>query len=98
MDRTRARAEKRELDNFFRALSDPTRREILLVLDKGELCVGETVAKFDLAQPTISRHLAVLLTANLVCRERRRSQVFYSLDRDAMMAMAERCFGRFWGE
>ena len=51
-----------ELDRVFGALADPTRRAILARLARGEATVNELVAPFDLAQPTISKHLKVLET------------------------------------
>ena len=88
-------ASTRELDKFFRALSDATRRRILLILSEGEHHVGEIVAEFDLAQPTISRHLSVLDSAGLVRAERRGQRVFYSLERKTLEAAAKRFFDQF---
>lgn len=50
----------------FAALADPTRRAMLARLAGGELTVSELGAPFDLAQPTISKHLRVLEEAGLV--------------------------------
>jgi len=88
-------ASSRELDKFFGALSDGTRRGILQILATGEHHVGEIVAKFNLAQPTISRHLSVLDSADLVRAERRGQRVFYSLERGTLEAVAKRFFGKF---
>jgi DNA-binding transcriptional ArsR family regulator len=54
------------LDLVFSALSDPTRRAILAHLAKGDATVAELGAPFDMAQPTISRHLRVLEEAGLI--------------------------------
>lgn len=54
------------LTDAFSALSDPTRRAILGRLALGEATVGELAAPFDLAQPTVSKHLAVLERAGLI--------------------------------
>jgi len=62
------------LDLTFSALADPTRRAILARLMQGEASVTELVAPFDLAQPTISKHLKVLEGAGLI--ERRRDAQF----------------------
>lgn len=56
------------LDRVFFALADPTRRAILARLAQGEATVNQLVAPFNLAQPTISRHLKVLEGAGLVSR------------------------------
>ena len=54
------------MDSAFRALSDPTRRRILALLGERERTVNEIVAEFDISQPAISRHLALLREAGLV--------------------------------
>lgn len=58
------------LDLVFGALADPTRRAILARLADGQATVNELVEPFDLAQPTISKHLKVLEGAGLVSRGR----------------------------
>lgn len=55
-----------QLDAVFSALADPTRRAMLARLAQGEATVSELAAPFDLAQPTISKHLRVLEEAGLV--------------------------------
>lgn len=69
---------------FFQAISDPTRQKILLLLEKKERCVSELVAEFNLSQPSISRHLAVLRHAGLVSAQREGQQVYYSLNGDSI--------------
>ncbi|MDR7118502.1 metalloregulator ArsR/SmtB family transcription factor [Caulobacter sp. BE254] len=59
-----------QLDRVFAALADPTRRAILARLALGEATVNDLVVPFDLAQPTISKHLKVLEQAGLVSRGR----------------------------
>ncbi|MCB1447705.1 MAG: winged helix-turn-helix transcriptional regulator [Rhizobiaceae bacterium] len=59
-----------QLDLVFGALADPTRRAILARLAKGEATVSELVAPFDLAQPTVTKHIKVLEGAGLVSRGR----------------------------
>ncbi|MGB9859429.1 MAG: autorepressor SdpR family transcription factor [Moorellaceae bacterium] len=68
------------LNNIFRALGDPTRREILRLLAGRDLTAGEIALHFDLAKPTISHHLAVLREAGLVLDERRGQHIIYSLN------------------
>jgi DNA-binding transcriptional ArsR family regulator len=58
------------LDLVFAALADPTRRSILARLAAGEATVSELAAPFDMAQPTISRHLKVLEDAGLIAQGR----------------------------
>jgi DNA-binding transcriptional ArsR family regulator len=67
-------------DAVFKALADPTRREILRLLRSGPKSSGDIAHSFDSAWPTISRHLAVLKDAELVTTERDGSTVMYELD------------------
>ena len=71
-------------DPAFKALSDPTRREILRLLCRRDMSVGEIVDKFAMSQPSISRHLAVLRSAGLVTARRDGQNVVYGLDTTVM--------------
>ena len=64
----------------FKALSDPTRREILRLLRNGPKTSGELAEKFPSAWATISRHLAVLRDAGLILSERNGQQIVYELN------------------
>ncbi|MEP7001752.1 MAG: autorepressor SdpR family transcription factor [bacterium] len=68
------------MDSAFKALSDPTRRDILRLLKDGSLTSGEIAQHFDATWPTISRHLAVLRDANLVLSTRVGQQIVYELN------------------
>lgn len=67
-------------DSAFKALSDPTRREILRLLGAGELTAGQIVDQFTISQPAVSRHLAVLRQAGLVTAVRSGQNIVYALD------------------
>lgn len=58
----------KQLTHLLNAIADPTRREILTLLESGDATVSELVAQFDLSQPTISVHLKVLEAAGLITR------------------------------
>jgi len=64
----------------FKALSDATRREILRILQKGDLTAGEIADQFDLTKPSISHHLNVLKQADLVQDVRKGQNICYSLN------------------
>lgn len=64
----------------FKALADPTRREILQLLRDGPRTSGEIAEQFPIAWPTVSRHLAVLREAQLILSERRGQQIMYELN------------------
>ena len=54
------------MNTFFKALNDPTRREILELLNKGDRTAGEIADKFSMSKPSISHHLDLLKQAGLV--------------------------------
>ncbi|MDQ3156468.1 MAG: metalloregulator ArsR/SmtB family transcription factor [Actinomycetota bacterium] len=58
------------LSKVFSALSDPTRREILLRLGEGVATVTELAEPFPISLPAVSRHLKVLEQAGLISRDR----------------------------
>jgi len=89
------RASESHLSRFFLALSDETRRNILLLLEAREHCVTEIVNHFELSQPTISRHLTVLKQARLVTDRRKGQRVFYSLSSDKLAQSMCQFFGAF---
>lgn len=64
----------------FKALADPTRRQILELLAQGELNAGEIAARFDMTKPSVSHHLTILKAAGLVDDERRGQNIVYSLN------------------
>ena len=88
-------APNRELNKFFKALSDETRRNILRLLERRSFTVGEIVSNFDLSQPTISRHLSVLKEALLVEDQRQGQHVVYRLADDTLARSVDRFFGEF---
>jgi len=64
----------------FRALADPTRRDIVQLLRDGPLTSGEIAQHFPVAWATVSRHLAVLRDAGLIAAERHGQQIVYELE------------------
>ncbi len=77
--------------SVFRALADPTRRQILQDLRGGELAAGEIGSRFSISGPSISRHLSVLRGAGLVTERRDGNRILYSLVEDRLAA----CVGGF---
>jgi len=64
----------------FKALADPTRRQILQDLKDGELAAGQIAARFPMSGPSISRHLTILKTADLVSERRDGNRIMYRLE------------------
>ncbi len=67
-------------NEVFKALADPTRREILRLLDHGEQSAGQLAERFDMTKPSMSHHFAVLKQADLVRSRREGQQILYSLN------------------
>lgn len=68
---------------IFKALADDFRlAALLLIREQGALCVCELTGAFDVPQPKVSRHLAILREAGLVAAERRGSWIYYSMTPD----------------
>ncbi|MGM9662525.1 MAG: autorepressor SdpR family transcription factor [Oscillospiraceae bacterium] len=74
-------------DDFFQALANPCRREIIRLLKWKNLSAGEIAAHFDISQPSVSRHLEVLRRAEIVTAERRGNQIIYSLNLSVLQEM-----------
>ena len=64
----------------FKALADPTRREILALLRKGEKTAGDLAERFDMTKPSMSHHFAVLKEADLITSRREGQQIWYALN------------------
>ncbi len=62
------------------ALADPTRRELVALLARGELAAGELAARFPVSRPAVSRHLRVLREAGLVHSRVAGRRRLYTLD------------------
>lgn len=68
----------------FRALADPTRRQILQDLRDGELAAGTIASRFPISGPSISRHLSILKGAGLVSERRDANRILYTLVEDRL--------------
>jgi DNA-binding transcriptional ArsR family regulator len=81
----------RDAAAVFKALADPTRRQILEDLRDGELAAGEIAGRFTISAPSISRHLGVLRAAGLVGERREANRIYYHLVQDRLAL----CVGGF---
>ena len=68
------------LQETLKALSDPTRREILQMLRSGSKSAGEISKKFDITAAAVSRHLSVLKDADLIRDQRDGKFIIYTLN------------------
>lgn len=75
------------MGDAFKALSDPTRRKILELLQKQSLNAGEIAEYFHITKPSISHHLSILKNSGLIVDERRGQNIVYSLDMSVFQDM-----------
>ncbi|MGK2864086.1 MAG: autorepressor SdpR family transcription factor [Chitinophagaceae bacterium] len=68
------------MNTIFKALNDPTRRQILQLLQERDMTAGEIVERFNISGPSISHHLDLLKQAKLVIAEKEGQYVYYSLN------------------
>lgn len=68
------------LNDVFKAIADPTRREILRLLRHEEMNAGEVAAHFDMTKPTMSHHFSVLKAAGLITSRREGQTIWYALN------------------
>lgn len=64
----------------FKALADPVRREILIMLRDGRMPAGEIASKFDMTGATVSYHLSQLKKAGLIYETKEKNFIYYSLN------------------
>lgn len=90
----------RQHDKVFRAIADPTRREILRLLRNRKQTVGEIAANFSMSRPAISKHLRLLRSAGLVASRREGTASHCSLNAKPLRAVDDwlRDYETFWAE
>jgi DNA-binding transcriptional ArsR family regulator len=76
----------------FKALADPTRREIVALLRRGPKTSGEIAAHFSSAWATISRHLAILRDADIIAAERNGNSISYELNTTVLQDLISHIF------
>lgn len=67
-------------NDIFKAIADPSRREILRLLRRGEMSAGELAEQFDMTKPTMSHHFTILTQADLITRRREGQTIWYALN------------------
>jgi DNA-binding transcriptional ArsR family regulator len=77
--------------SVFRALADPTRRQILRDLRGGELTAGQISGCFTISGPSVSRHLGVLKNAGLIAERHEANRIYYCLIEERLAL----CVGEF---
>jgi DNA-binding transcriptional ArsR family regulator len=91
---------RKQSNAVFRAIADPTRREILRLLREGRYTVGEIAANFPTSRPAISKHLRLLRNAGLVVDHKAGTARVYVLNAKPLLAINAwlRDYETLWGE
>jgi DNA-binding transcriptional ArsR family regulator len=89
----RPQEEGARMNDAFKALSDPTRRQIIQLLKERDLTAGEIADHFTISKPSISHHLNLLKHARLVRDERQGQNIVYSLN----LTVIQEAMGWFLG-
>jgi len=71
-------------ERVFEALASPARREILRLLKDGEMSAGDIAGRFDMAAPSVSRHLSLLKAADLIVERRAGNRIYYRLESERL--------------
>ncbi|MEM7277666.1 MAG: metalloregulator ArsR/SmtB family transcription factor [Pseudomonadota bacterium] len=84
--------------NTFRALADPTRRSILLMLGETDMSIQEVASRFDMTRAAVKKHLAILQKGELISVKTRGRERINHLEPAALQAVSDwfTYFDRFW--
>ncbi|HEV8000887.1 MAG TPA: metalloregulator ArsR/SmtB family transcription factor [Planctomycetaceae bacterium] len=91
-------ARRKQHDRVFKAIADPTRREILSLLTGGQRSVGQIARNFRTSRPAISRHLRLLRRAGLVVSRKQGTTSICELNGKPLRAVSDwlRYYEVFW--
>ncbi len=84
-------------DAALKAIAEPRRREILLIVRDHELSAGEIASRFDVTRPAISQHISVLRNAGLIEERRDGARRLYRARPQAVTELRDYLSG-FWGD
>lgn len=82
----------------FRALADPTRRDILMYLSQEELTIAEVSERFDITRGAVKKHLTILQEGELISVHKRGRESVNRLEPDALRTATDwlNYFSQFW--
>jgi DNA-binding transcriptional ArsR family regulator len=92
---TATNSEAAALDLAARAIAEPRRREILVLVGEGELSAGQIAAHFEISRPAVSQHIATLREARLLDERRDGTRRLYRVRPEGMAGLSD-FLHRFW--
>ncbi|MEX0311706.1 MAG: ArsR/SmtB family transcription factor [Tateyamaria sp.] len=86
--------------NAFRALADPTRRDILTMLGRQDMTIGQVAGRFDMTRAAVKKHLTVLSDGGLITVEPRGRERINRLNPQGLAPVLSwlEYFDRFWDD
>ena len=86
--------------DVFQAISDPTRRAILLLIATQAMTAGAIASNFNTARPTVSKHLQILTECELVKLEQLGREIYYHVNSDKLKEVADfiEPFRQMWAD
>ncbi len=86
--------------SVFRAIADPTRREIIGLLSQRDLTLNNISAQFDMTRPAVAKHISVLKKSGLVAVRPQGRERIHSLQAEGLRAVADwvQVYSRFWDD
>ncbi len=84
----------------FRALADPTRRDIVMLLAEEDMTIGQLTDRFDMTRAAVKKHLTVLSDGGLITVEARGRERLNRLEPSGMAPVLDwlSYFDRFWDD
>ncbi len=88
------------IQETFRALADPTRREILMHLSRGEMTIGEVTDKFEITRAAVKKHLNILEEGHLISVHVQGRERINRLEAQGLSAVSDWIgyFEQFWDQ
>jgi len=95
-----ARNQAPDVQGAFRALADPTRRDILVLLSRQDMTIGEVSGRFAMTRAAIKKHLTILEEGQLISVRARGRERINHLETANLKAAAEwlNYFNHFWDQ
>jgi DNA-binding transcriptional ArsR family regulator len=86
--------------DVFQAISDPTRRAILMLVTTQSMTAGTIASNFDTARPTVSKHIQILTECELLTAEQSGREIHYHLNAKKMKEIADfiEPFRKMWDD
>ncbi len=87
-----------DTQDSFKALADPTRRQILMQLSQQEMTIAEITDQFDMTRAAIKKHLTILEKGNLISVKTKGRERINSLETDGLKTVTDwlTYFDHFW--